>query len=203
MAKFFDKGGAFDIMLASNKGDCRTLLSVYIVPTLKQMIEQERIDRLEMEKDKLLAKNDMKWANVCLNECLSEEFVIHFKHFIVWGDVFQYSVFSEAFLSKWEDIAIRKQNKTHLKFLVSWEDRLLWSIICSHQTLSESFIRKFAHKPLDWRAISSNQVLSESFIYEFRNVVDWNYIYWFQLTSREFIERNIDRYYNSGVNVKH
>lgn len=74
----------------------------------------------------------------------------------------------------------------------NWMDRVYWTYISRHQSLSEDFIREFADRA-DWYWISHNQFISEDFIRQFSGRVDWGCISRHQFLSESFIRKFADR----------
>lgn len=66
---------------------------------------------------------------------------------------------------------------------------IMW--MCGHQKLSKKFIREFKDI-LDWSNISFYQNLDEDFIEEMKDYVCWRPIYNCQRLSEQFVERHIN-----------
>jgi hypothetical protein len=76
-----------------------------------------------------------------------------------------------------------------MDFIIQHQDKVNWEYVSHFQTLTEAFIREFAHK-VDWYWIAESQRLSEAFIYEFIYKFNLKHISWTQQLSEGFIRKH-------------
>lgn len=154
-------------------------------------------------------------------QSLSEEFLVENRDFLDWVLISQYQRVSEKFIEKFwkrlDKLLVLKHQKLSKAFVQKhFEDfpinNLLqfyqfdeseleqhihlfgedeFSMISKHQTLSESFMRKYAKK-LNWKKLCEYQKLSENFIEDHIDEVDMDLIFEFQVLSNEFNQVHMD-----------
>ena len=148
------------------------------------------------------------WDNLSKNQYLNETIYLKYINFWDWNILCAYQNLSESFIKKIENmninlnwnILVRNQKISddyieHLLF--NSNKRIYHNSVILHQTLSESFIRKY-YKKFDINLIFSYQSLSDNLLkfitnqYKTNGNINWLSVSLSQNLSEQFILDNLD-----------